>query len=223
MSPERTTQCRPIARTTAHPAPLRGSREDWPDIRRHALRCRPALARLHRLSHLESSAPLPPSILAEGRAAVDQIQAELDEALSVFRAAGTDGNSRRLLIAWVTRLRRAADAIGRALEHADKATKLPDLRERLTHFDALSAALWTVQLGLSNGSRAARPATMRSARSPVRDVAENVAPATSKAVTRAPAQDAIKTHDHESPYCDLGGRTDQDPIGGWAHSAASSS
>ncbi|WP_344597289.1 hypothetical protein [Actinomadura vinacea] len=131
------------------PLPCLEDAPDWPDLREYALRCRPALARLYRLSCLQSSAPLPPVLLDEGRMAVEQIRAELDAALSALRAAGTGTGGHRLLVTRVIRLRLAADAMGRAVNRPDQVTDLRGLRGLLAHFDALVAALWTVQFAVS--------------------------------------------------------------------------
>ncbi|MFC5749056.1 hypothetical protein [Actinomadura rugatobispora] len=124
-----------------------------PDLREYALRCRPALARLHLLSCLQSSAPLPSGPVADGRAAVELIKTELDAALSALKtagAAGTGAGGRRLLVARVTRLRLAADAMERVLGRAEEAGDLPGLRDLLVRFDILLSALGTVQHAVSD-------------------------------------------------------------------------
>lgn len=123
------------------------------DARDHHTRCAPHLARLRMLAAGQPGAPLPPGVVRQVTEATSVI---LAEAKAAERAALTPvaggphapGNP-SLLAARLTRLENAArDAIASARDG-----NAAMLRQQLRRFDALTSAMWTVQLSACDPGR----------------------------------------------------------------------
>ena len=117
------------------------------EMREHHTRCVPYRVRLRILARDEAAA-LPPGVVHEVCQATNAILAGAREAERAAVAAGTGGGrgSRvaRFLAARLARLAAAADD---ALTSARNGNAVA-LRQHLRRFDALTSALWTVQLSV---------------------------------------------------------------------------
>ena len=110
-------------------------------------RCVPLLARLRLLARQDAGAPLPPGAAGEVGHAATAIVAEADAAghAAVAAVAESGRNSAAVfLAARQARLAAAADDVVAAAEDGSAAA----LSRHLRRFEALTSALWTVQLAI---------------------------------------------------------------------------
>jgi hypothetical protein len=122
------------------------------DLRDHQDRCVPHVAVLHMFAGGRADTQLPPDAVEQVALATSAI---LAEAKAAGRAALANGagnrprsGSRSLLTARLARLEDAAqDAVASAREAA-LSGNIAALRQRLQRFEALTSAMWTVQLSV---------------------------------------------------------------------------
>jgi hypothetical protein len=128
------------------------------DVRHHHLRCARDRARLRMLAYDPAGAPLPPSAVRQIMQATSAILAEAKEA--ALAALTADPASRRpsgrisFLAARLTRLENAAHEAVDSARDGDTTM----LRRRLRRFDALTSAMWTVQLSVCDQGGSSVPA-----------------------------------------------------------------
>jgi hypothetical protein len=111
----------------------------------HQRRCRPHLLRLRGLARGEAGTALPRQVTAEVRDATNAIIAEAEAAgrAALAAMAGSRRQPEAETFLWV-RLTRLAGAADEAVDAA-RAADASGLRCHLGRFDALTAAIWTVQ------------------------------------------------------------------------------
>jgi hypothetical protein len=123
-------------------------------------RCVPLLARLRLLARADAGAPLPPGAAGEVGHAASAIVAEADAAgHAAVAAVAESGRSSAavFLAARQARLAAAADNVVAAAEDGNAAA----LSRHLRRFEALTSALWTVQLAIcAPAHRRPRPALL---------------------------------------------------------------
>jgi hypothetical protein len=122
------------------------------ELRDHQARCMPHMAMLHLLAGDVAGEQVPPDAAEQIARATSAILAEARAAARAALAALADRNSRSasvsLLAARQARLEHAAeDAVASAREAAQSGN-LAALRQRLQRFEALTSAMWTVQLSV---------------------------------------------------------------------------
>jgi hypothetical protein len=118
------------------------------DVRNHHTRCARDRARLRMLASDPGGAPLPPGAVRQVVQATSVILAEAKDAARTALTVGpaSHGRSGRwsFLAARLTRLENAAHEAITSARDGDIAA----LRQRLHRFDALTSAMWTVQLAV---------------------------------------------------------------------------
>ena len=128
------------------------------DVRHHHIRCARDQARLRMLAYDPGGVPLPPSVTRQIAQATSAILAEAKEAARTALGADTGGRRRSgrrsFLAARLTRLEQAAHEAVASARDGDTAT----LRQRLRRFDALTSAMWTVQLSVCDQGGVRGPA-----------------------------------------------------------------
>jgi hypothetical protein len=116
------------------------------DVRHHHTRCARDRARLRMLACDPGGAPLPPGAVRQVVQATSAILAEAREAARTALTAGPasrrPSGRRSFLAARLIRLENAAHEAIASARDGDAAA----LRQRLHRFDALTSAMWTVQL-----------------------------------------------------------------------------
>ena len=124
-------------------------------------RCMPLLARLRLLARQDAGAPLPPGAAGEVGHAARVIVTEADAAghAVVAAVAESDRNSAAVFLApRQARLAAAANNVVAAAEDGNAAA----LSRHLHRFEALTSALWTVQLAIcAPAHRRPRPALLQ--------------------------------------------------------------
>jgi hypothetical protein len=117
------------------------------DVRRHHTRCARDRARLRMLA-CDPGGPLPPGAVHQIAQSTSTIVAEAKEAARTALTSGPAGRRRSgrgsFLAARMTRLENAAHEAVASARDGDAAT----LRQRLNRFEALTSAMWTVQLAV---------------------------------------------------------------------------
>ncbi len=119
------------------------------ELRDHQARCVPHMAMLHMFAGRAADAPLPSDAVEQVTRATGAVLAEAEAAgraaLAAMTGNGHHPASLSLLTARQARLEHAAaDAIASAREAAHGGN-IAALRQRLQRFEALTAAMWTVQ------------------------------------------------------------------------------
>jgi hypothetical protein len=121
------------------------------DVRRHHIRCARDRARLRMLA-CHSGGPLPPGAVRQIAQSTSTIVAEAKEAAHTALRAGPAGRRRSgrgsFLAARMARLENAAHEAVASARDGDTAT----LRQHLNRFEALTSAMWTVQLAVCDQS-----------------------------------------------------------------------
>jgi hypothetical protein len=117
------------------------------DIRAHHVRCEPHLARLQMVARYEADQPVPAGLPERVAEATSAVLAGAHAAGRVGVSAVANGQRRAVSAFLDARLGRLAAAAGEAVAAA-KDGDLSALRRHLRTFDALTSALWTVQLEL---------------------------------------------------------------------------
>jgi hypothetical protein len=129
-------------------------------MRGYYARCAAHLARLRLLARQDAGAPLPPGAAGDVGQAASVIVAEADAAghAAVAAVAESDRNSAAVFLATrQARLAAAADDVVAAAEDGSAAA----LSRHLRRFEALTSALWTVQLAIcARAGRRPRPALL---------------------------------------------------------------
>jgi hypothetical protein len=118
------------------------------DIRDHSARCAPHLAWLRVLTAREAEEPFPPALADEVSQEISLILAEVHAAAraAVAAVAATRRNAvSGFLEVRLTRLAAAAREAADAAKEADTAA----LRRKLGRFEALTSAMWAVELATS--------------------------------------------------------------------------
>jgi hypothetical protein len=114
-------------------------------IRDHQSRCQPHLLTLRMLARGEADAPLSSPVAIVVRDATNAVIAEAEAAGRAALAATADGRrhpeAETFLWVRLARLARAADEAVDAARRGDNS----GLRDHLTRFSALTAAIWAVQ------------------------------------------------------------------------------
>jgi hypothetical protein len=122
------------------------------NLREHQDRCVPHVAILHMFAGGRADTQLPPDAVVQVAMATSAILAEAKAAGRAALAAGAGNRprsgNRSLLTARQTRLEHAAeDAVTSAREAAVSGNSAA-LRQRVQRFEALTSAMWTVQLSV---------------------------------------------------------------------------
>lgn len=108
----------------------------------------PHLARLQMLAREHDGMPFPPSAVREIADAANAVVAEAEAAGHALLAALGDGHglagNQPLLAARLTRLKRAAHEAVASAQDGDASA----LRQRLRRFDAMTSAIWIVDLSV---------------------------------------------------------------------------
>ncbi len=119
----------------------------------HEARCQPYLLRLEMIARGEAGTVFTPRALAEVIQATAAILAEVEAAgVDARAAAGLHGGGRGASTLLQVRLNRLATAADEAIAAAGAGDSAQMLRH-LRRFDALTAAIWTVQQALYGPSR----------------------------------------------------------------------
>ena len=116
-------------------------------VREHEARCVPHLVRLRMLAREPAGMPLPSGLAGAVGVAVDAVMTEAEASgRAMIRESAGRGPSGYLPL-----LAARLDRLGRAAWEAVVSARDGDggiLRERLHRFDAMAAAMWTVQLSV---------------------------------------------------------------------------
>ena len=121
-------------------------------------RCVPHLARLQLLASDGAGAPLPPGVAGEAGHATSAIVAETDAAGQAAVAAAAESGRRSAALFLAARQARLAAAADNVVAAA-RAGSAAALSRHLRRFEALTTALWTVQLAIcAPAHRRSRPA-----------------------------------------------------------------
>jgi hypothetical protein len=122
------------------------------ELRNHQARCIPHVAMLRMFAGGIADTPLPPDAAEQVARATGAILAEAKAAARAALAAATGSHSRpasvSLLRARQARLEQAADDAVASAREAAQSGNLAALRQRLQRFEALTSAMWTVQLSV---------------------------------------------------------------------------
>ena len=116
-------------------------------VQEHQARCVPHLVELRLLAGELAGTPLPPDVVSAVGVAVGAVVTEAEvSGYAVIRETAARGSAsgQVLLSSRLDRLGRAAREAVTSAQAGDAAT----LRDRLHRFDAVTAALWTVQLSV---------------------------------------------------------------------------
>jgi hypothetical protein len=133
------------------------------DIRAHHVRCEPHLARLQMIARYDADQPLPPGLPERVAEATSAVLAEAHAAGRVSVTEVANGQRRAVAAFLDARLGRLAAAAGEAVGAANDGD-LSALRRHLRRFEALTSALWTVQLELYASAAPSSPRQSAAAR-----------------------------------------------------------
>lgn len=119
-------------------------------IAEHQARCAAPLISLRMLAHGEAEEPVPRRVVVEIALATRAVVAEAEAAGRVAVAAGSSSRHPGGRIFLQARLDRLAAAADEAIAAA-RAGHSAEMRRHLLRFDALTAAIWTVQDAVFGG------------------------------------------------------------------------